>query len=202
MELIQTESFFIAGTEEFDTDPPHDQVAEPNDASPHEAQCKARLRRDLAQLAELDINGLRVLWRKRLRTGPPDLPRSLLTRLLAYRLQAKVRGDLDRATQRYLERIHRETVRERQEGTRKAKAPPTVPPVLRRRLRAGTLLVREFGNEVHTVTVTTAGFLWQGAEYQSLSEIARRITGTRWNGPRFFGLREKDTSNAAAGEGK
>ncbi|MBB4053599.1 hypothetical protein GGR20_003261 [Devosia subaequoris] len=202
MDLIQTDYLSKAGAEEIAAGPPHSPPPEHTGSSSLEDERKERLRHDLAQLAELDINGLRVLWRKRLRTGPPDLPRSLLMRLLAYRLQAKVHGDLDRATQRYLERIHRETMRERQEGTRKAKAPPTVPPVLRRRLGPGTLLVREFGNDVHTVTVTTAGFLWQGAEYQSLSDIARRITGTRWNGPRFFGLREKDTSNAAAGEGK
>ncbi|MBB4051743.1 hypothetical protein GGR20_001385 [Devosia subaequoris] len=202
MEQIQTDYQSRSGAEAVTAGPSHSPTLEQAGSPSFEDERKEGLRHDLAQLAELDINGLRVLWRKRLRTGPPDLPRSLLMRLLAYRLQAKVHGDLDRATQRYLERIQRENIRERQEGTRKAKAPPTVPPVRRRRLGPGTLLVREFGNDVHTVTVTTAGFIWQGAEYQSLSDIARRITGTRWNGPRFFGLREKDTSNGAAGEGK
>jgi hypothetical protein len=156
---------------------------------------QVRLQQDLAELPELSIDGLRVLWRKRLRTTPPDLSRSLLMRLLAYRLQARVYGDLDRQTGRFFARIAREAERARKEGGRKAKAPPNVPPVLRPRLGPGTLLVREFAGVVHKVTVTADGFLWQGAEYTSLSEIARRITGTRWNGPRFFGLRDKSSDS-------
>jgi hypothetical protein len=60
-----------------------------------------------------------------------------------------------------------------------------------RGLKPGTLLVREFEGQSHTVTVVPDGFAWTGATYKSLSEIARAITGTRWNGPRFFGLHER-----------
>jgi hypothetical protein len=57
-----------------------------------------------------------------------------------------------------------------------------------RRLKAGTVLVREYGGARHTVTVVAGGFAWNGAIYPSLSSVARAITGTAWNGPRFFGL--------------
>jgi hypothetical protein len=60
---------------------------------------------------------------------------------------------------------------------------------LNRRLKSGTVLAREYQGERHTVTVVPDGFVWQDATYSSLSTIARAITGTAWNGPRFFGLR-------------
>ncbi|WP_311274377.1 DUF2924 domain-containing protein [Methylobacterium sp. WCS2018Hpa-22] len=56
--------------------------------------------------------------------------------------------------------------------------------------------MREFGGEVHTVTVVAGGFAWRETTYASLSEVARAITGTRWNGPRFFGLRDKVVTRA------
>ena len=58
-------------------------------------------------------------------------------------------------------------------------------------LRAGTQFVREWGGVMHRVTVVDDGFLWNGATYPSLSKVAFAITGTRWNGPRFFGMRAK-----------
>jgi hypothetical protein len=63
------------------------------------------------------------------------------------------------------------------------------PNELNRRLKAGTVLVREYQGERHTVTVVPDGFVWHDTTYSSLSTIARAITGTAWNGPRFFGLR-------------
>jgi hypothetical protein len=65
-------------------------------------------------------------------------------------------------------------------------------------LKPGTLLAREHHGRVYRVTVSAEGFAWNGAVYQSLSEIARLITGTRWNGPRFFGLRDKPTPSDEA----
>jgi hypothetical protein len=149
---------------------------------------------ELEALPALDLHALRVRWRKLLRSPVPDLPRYLLVRLLAYKLQAKAFGDLDRETVRYLDRIARDRARRQLsgEGKRKPKAPPPIPPVPDPRTRrAGTLLVREFEGVLHTVTVVSGGFSWQGRTYKSLSEIARLITGTRWSGPRFFGLRDK-----------
>jgi hypothetical protein len=69
---------------------------------------------------------------------------------------------------------------------------PPVPDPRRGRLRPGTFLEREHGGALHRVTVLENGFSWQGKAFQSLSEVARAITGTNWNGPRFFGLRDKD----------
>lgn len=160
------------------------------------------LAREIEALSGLDHHELRVRWRKLTRTAPADLPRWLLARLIAYRMQARVHGDLDPETARYLRRIDKER-RRRLEATaadrRKPKAPPPIPPVpAHRGLKTGAVLAREFAGQMHTVTVVPGGFAWNGATYANLSEIARAITGTRWNGPRFFGLREKDK----AGEGR
>ena len=169
------------------------------------AQTPAARHRDLAHeiaaLASLDLADLRIRWRRHLRTAPPpQLSRALLMRLLAYRIQAKVLGDLDRDTARLLERIARERLRRRDSAERapKPKAPPIVPPIPHPGLRPGTLLVREFAGVVHTITVEAKGFAWGGTTYASLSEVARAITGTRWNGPRFFGLRDKAVTAAAS----
>jgi hypothetical protein len=148
---------------------------------------------EVAALSQLDLHQLRVRWRKLLRSHPPEhLSRSLLMRVLAYKLQARADGDLDGETVRYLDRIAKEQVRQLRRKEGRCKAPPAVPPVpVPRRLKAGTLLAREFGGQMHRVTVVADGFAWNGAIYTSLSEIARLITGTRWSGPRFFGLRDK-----------
>jgi hypothetical protein len=155
---------------------------------------------EIEDLSRLDLDELRVRWRQRLRSAPPaHLSRSLVLRLLAYKLQARAFGDLDRETARALDRIERERVRRRSAGRAKPKAPPPIPPgPISRSLKPGTLLAREHGGQVHRVTVTAEGFAWNGAVYQSLSEIARRITGTRWNGPRFFGLRDRPASSDGA----
>ena len=68
------------------------------------------------------------------------------------------------------------------------------------RLQVGTLLAREHAGVLHRVTVVEGGFAWNGTVYPSLSEIARAITGTNWNGPRFFGLRDR-TKASKAGQG-
>jgi len=167
-----------------------------------DATHQAHLDQQLDEFSTLDLQDLRVRWRKLLRTQPPDLSRPLLLRLLAYRLQARAYDDLNRETVRYLNRIARERIRRKTEpGRRNAKAPPSVPPVpTSSRLKLGTLLAREFNGTMHRVTVTQEGFAWQENTYSSLSEIARLITGTRWNGPRFFGLRDKLDSGQAWGE--
>lgn len=155
--------------------------------------------RDLAGLEHLDGDALRALWRRRLRGTPPALPRPLLMRLLAYRLQARASGDLDAETARALDRVAREGARRRQAGEARPKAVPPVAAVPREKgLKPGTVLMRQHGGTVHHVMVVAGGFAWRGTIYTNLSEIARTITGTRWSGPRFFGLRDAPTLDAGA----
>ena len=146
----------------------------------------------IAELKSLDLEGLRQHWRKFNRTAAPaHLPRWLLFRILAYRIQADVLGDLDRETIRYLDQVADDRERRCAAGEiRPSKKPPPVPPVPQPRgLKPGTVLVREHNRVLHHVMVVQDGFSWNGSTYRSLSEAAFAITGTNWNGPRFFGLR-------------
>ena len=138
------------------------------------AEC--RLQGELDRLAGMDAAGLSAAWRRSFgRAAPPGLSRGLLQRALAYRVQASALGDLDRETIRALERM-------RQGG-------PVIP-LRETRTRAGTLLVREWQGTMHSVMVLEEGYAWNGQTFDSLSKVAGAITGTSWNGPRFFGLRQ------------
>ncbi|WP_237478303.1 DUF2924 domain-containing protein [Lichenibacterium dinghuense] len=171
--------------------PPPPSPADAARLSPEPGRADQQLAADLAALPGLDLDTLRALWRRRLRGTPPALARPLLVRLLAYRLQARAFGDLDPESARALDRVAKEGSRRRQAGEARSAAVPPVAPVPRPTgLKPGTVLMREHGGETYHVTVVAGGFAWRGATYASLSEIARAITGTRWNGPRFFGLRE------------
>lgn len=142
----------------------------------------------LVALTSSDLHQLRVQWRKLMRSeAPAHLTRSLLLRILAYKVQELAYGGLDRESVRYLDKIA-----ERLEAGDRNPVPP-VPDPRRGRLRPGTLLEREHGGVLHRVSVVEAGFSWQGRTFQSLSEVARAITGTNWNGPRFFGLRDRES---------
>ncbi|WP_240540037.1 DUF2924 domain-containing protein [Salinarimonas soli] len=146
----------------------------------------------MSALGDLDLHALRVRWRKLFRKeAPGHLTRSLLLRILAYRVQANAFGDLDRETLRFLDRIAR--------GRRAGEATPVPPVAETRTLKAGSQLVREHDGVMHRVTVVEGGYAWEGTTYGSLSEVARAITGTRWNGPRFFGLRDRPTRTKAGG---
>lgn len=139
---------------------------------------------ELAALPALDLDALRLRWRRLTRRpAPPGLRRDLLARLLAYEMQVRAYGGLSRDTTRLLDRLAAGADPARALITDRA-----------RHLQPGTQLAREHDGQIHRVTVTTAGYLWNGAVYASLSPIAEAITGTRWNGPRFFGLREKPGS--------
>jgi len=143
----------------------------------------AALRDEIAHLRDLDLEGLRARWRSLTgRAAPAHVPKTLLLGVLAYRVQAAALGDLDRATVRLLERIASEG---------RSSKPVEVPVPDRVGLRSGTLLVREWEGTPQRVMVMTDGYAWNGTTYQSLSKVARAITGTRWNGPRFFGLRDQ-----------
>ena len=141
---------------------------------------------EIAHLRDLDLHGLRARWQSWFRRQPPaHLPRHLLFAVLAYRLQADELGDLDPATARLLWQIA--TGGGSQEASRRTKE------FGRRRaeLKPGTMLMREWNAQTQRVMVVDEGFAWNGKTYDSLSKVAFAITGTNWNGPRFFGLREK-----------
>ena len=144
------------------------------------------LETEIAQLRGLDLKGLRARWKAVLgHAAPPHLPRHLLFGVLAYRIQADALGDLDKQTIQLLKRI----------GS--AGSANDVAPVMaafdqrRRDLLLGTVLTREWNGRNHRVMRTAEGFSWEGRTYDSLSSVAFAITRTKWNGPRFFGLRDK-----------
>jgi hypothetical protein len=163
----------------------------------HQAQTPARdcqsIAQELQRLRELETYDLQVRWRRTFgRSAPHHLPRHLLLRILAYKLQADAFGDLDRETIRMLAQIARNAAKAKARGDKESKAVPPVEEV--RGLKPGTLLVREHDGVLHRVAVQAEGFAWNGQSFRSLSEVARAITGTGWNGPRFFGLRPSGTT--------
>ena len=134
----------------------------------------AAIEAEVDQVRSLGIDALRRRWRRMFGAVPPKgLTKDIIARMIAYRIQEEAFGGLDKETVRLLDRLAR--------GEK--------PSELNRRLKAGTVLVREYLGERHTVTVVPDGFLWADKTYSSLSVIAQAITGTKWNGPRFFGLR-------------
>jgi hypothetical protein len=113
--------------------------------------------------------------------------------MIAYRIQANAYGDLDRETVRYLDQVAKALRRRKASDPRTGAIgeTPAVPPIpVPRGLKPGTLLAREHDGVLHRVMVVDGGYAWDGTTYRSLSEVARAITGTNWNGPRFFGLRD------------
>jgi len=144
------------------------------------------LERDLNQIATAKLSELRTLWSDRLGGDPPPLrSREIFRRMLAYGLQATALGDLSAACQRKLAAME-------VKRTNPARKRPSAP----LKLGHGAMLIREWKGVRHEVRVMPDGFHHDGAVYGSLSEVARHITGSRWNGRLFFGLR---TSAKAAG---
>ncbi len=149
-------------------------------------------------LSGLDFHQLRVRWRKTFRKQAPEhLGRSLLIRIIAYKLQEQAYGGLDRESVRYLD-----TIAANLKAGLGAKSVPAVPDPRTGKLRPGTLLLREYEGVAQRVAVTSDGFTWNGAAFGSLSEVARAMTGTNWNGPRFFGLRDRPSSQSSANRGE
>jgi hypothetical protein len=134
-----------------------------------------------------DLDGLRRQWRAHLGGEPPaHLQRWLLMRVLAYRLQADVFGGLDKSIQRMLcSNKDRDAA-----APFDRRAPQTRDGV---GLKAGALLVREWNGKLERVMILEDGFAWNGQTFCSLSQIAKAMTGTNWNGHRFFGLRRGKT---------
>ena len=143
---------------------------------------RASLDNEIARLRGLDVGDLRARWHTVFRRrAPPHLPRHLLFRILAYRLQADRLGELDADCRRLLDRIGSGP----SDGINQILADFNRPQTA---LRPGTLLTREWDGHVQHVMVLADGFSWNGKTYPSLSMVAFAMTGTRWSGPRFFGL--------------
>ena len=139
----------------------------------------------IARLRDLDIKELRSRWHTVLGRPPPShVPRHLLFRMVAYRLQADRYGDLDDENKRLLDhsKTPQEAVRRALDSTRRSTE-----------VRPGTVFSREWNGQMQQVTVLADGFAWSGKISPSLSKVAFAITGSRWNGPRFFGLRDKQS---------
>jgi hypothetical protein len=149
---------------------------------------------ELEYLEQLSRAELRALWTKELaETPPPSLGRDILALGIAYARQERCYGGLSKPAAKELDRLSARVLRN---GATDVPQPPTLPLP-----RAGTILVREWQGTTHHVTVTDDGFLWNGKPHRSLSSIASAITGTKWNGPRFFGLRDVRTKASEARNG-
>jgi Protein of unknown function (DUF2924) len=141
----------------------------------------------VAGLEGHDLNGLRRQWRAHLGGEPPThLPRWLLMRVLAYRLQVDAFGGLDRSIQRMLRSNKERGVADLFDR----RAPQTRDGV---GLKAGALLMREWKGKLERVMILEDGFAWNGQTFGSLSQVAKAMTGTNWNGHRFFDLRQGKT---------
>ena len=133
---------------------------------------------DWTTLKNLSRKSLAEAWQRAFgKPIPPKLFRSTAIPLLAYRLQELQHGGLSLAAERHLA-----SLLPKPDGKPAQK--------FARRLRPGTRLLRTWQGRTYAVTVADSGFIWDGHTYRSLSVIARKITGTAWSGPAFFGLRK------------
>jgi hypothetical protein len=133
---------------------------------------------EIGALGGLETDRLRIEWRRLYRTEPPPrLSRDLLVRAVAYKIQEQTHGGLAQAAKRRLRSLTRGLA---------ARGHSAFDPGIS--LKPGAKLVREWHGQTHTVIVLEDGFEHDGCRYRSLTEIAKRITGVHWSGPRFFGL--------------
>src|SRR3979411_2218715 len=151
---------------------------------------------EIVHLRGLDLKGLRARWQSVLQRPAPDhLPRHLLFAIIAYRIQADRFGDLDHETRQLLD----------SSGAKEAGAAMSARLVSfdqkRTELTPGTVLVREWDRRSQRVMVMSDGFAWNGQTYDSLSKCSFAVAGTRWIGPRLFGLRDKE-DRLAMGEAR
>lgn len=135
------------------------------------ARKQVAVRDEVASLQSMTLSELREIWAARFGAPPKQRSVELLRRVLAWRLKAEVFGGLDAATVRLLGKERTLVMVAEQPGTR---------------------LARDYAGKRHEVVMLEEGVLYEGETYGSLSEVARLITGQRWNGPRFFGLRREN----------
>jgi hypothetical protein len=140
----------------------------------------------LDSLSQLSKSGLRDVWKQLFKTAaPPHLRKDVIIPILGYRLQERAFGSLSADSRRRLRQLARAFESAPNAGI------PCVPGI-----KPGTRLVRQWRDQVHVVTAEEKGYEYKGDRYQSLSEIARLITGTRWSGPLFFGLKPKQAQKS------
>ena len=140
-------------------------------------------------LPKTGIADLRIQYRELFRAEPPKaFGPDLLRRSIAHRIQEQAYGGLSREHQRLLDQL-----------VRAAMTRPNGRLELARRIKPGSELVRTWNRHTHRIVVLASGFAYKGRTYRSLSEIAFAITGTKWNGPRFFGLRRSSNDESGGG---
>ena len=154
-------------------------TASPPELAPMLSDQNRTLEAEVARLDDLGLDELRKLWGQLLGAMPAHHGVSLLRRRLGYELQARAHGDLPAEARRRLKRLHQAF-----------KVDPSHMPSPSFGLKPGTVLTRTWRGVLHQVAVVDDGLEYQGERFGSLSEVARRITGTRWSGPLFFGLRD------------
>jgi hypothetical protein len=142
---------------------------------------------EIGLLEGLNSHALKIAWRRFYRAEPPrSMPRDVMIRALAYRLQERAHGGFTPAVRRKLRSLIAEI---------DAKGTQAFDPGIA--LKPGARLVREWAGHTHTVIVLEDGFDYAGERYPSLTKIAARITGAHWSGPRFFGIGKKVRPAAA-----
>jgi Protein of unknown function (DUF2924) len=137
----------------------------------------------LASLPRLGKPALGELWLRLFKREPPAMRKALMLQIVAYRLQEQALGGLSEPSRRRLRQL-----------ARALEDDPNASVSTRPSIKPGTRLVRQWKEQVHVVEVETEGYEYKGARYKSLSEIARLITGTRWSGPLFFGLKDRQSN--------
>jgi hypothetical protein len=142
---------------------------------PRPASDREAIEAEIDRVRSLGLDELRTLWRTTFRSSPLlAFPKDLMARFLCWHVQEQAFGGLDPEIAKHLDGL----AQGNKPGADRS-----------RRLKPGSMLLREYQGERHTVTVVPNGYVWRETTYASLSTIARAITGTSWNGPRFFGLR-------------
>ncbi len=148
-----------------------------------------RCEEEIGRLASLPRPELVRRWQAIYGLLPPrGIKRPLLERAIAWHLQVKALGGISAAHKRILRTALPSTPDLNTAANRVPPVSRPAAPPLKISLRPGARLVREWHGRTHVVNVTENGFIWNGRQYASISKIAREITGTRWSGPRFFGL--------------
>jgi hypothetical protein len=155
-----------------------------------ETEIGRRILDEIKELERADVPTLKAKWKALLKRDPPRFAkRSFLTQVLAWEIQARAYGGLKRSVHRQLLAL----------GHHNGSSPGMMmEPVAN--LRPGVKLVRSWQGVMHEVMVTEQGYLWRGQPFNSLSKIAREITGTRWSGPLFFGLRKRPSAGRATSD--